>query len=107
MGQATEVPQKMHATKDTMVGIIIGATAGMITGLLFAPRSGEQTRELLKERANERKEKMKHKAIETADIAKEKAKQITNAAKTKTNELATKTKNATEQGKEEVERIVP
>jgi gas vesicle protein len=39
------------------VGIIIGAALGLAVGLLYAPKSGKETRELIKEKALEAKEK--------------------------------------------------
>jgi len=40
-----------------LVGFIIGAIAGVAIGLLYAPKSGKETRALLKEKAGEVKEK--------------------------------------------------
>ncbi|MGB9694566.1 MAG: YtxH domain-containing protein [Caldisericaceae bacterium] len=34
-------------------GLIFGAAVGFVLGILFAPRPGKETREMLKERANE------------------------------------------------------
>lgn len=61
------------AEKDTgpnfIVGFILGAAAGAVIGLLYAPKPGRETRTLLKERAEEAREK----ASEAAEKAKEAA----------------------------------
>jgi gas vesicle protein len=51
------------------IGIIVGAVAGFLTGLLLAPSSGQKTRERL---ANE--------ALRAADVARALAEQAENAA---------------------------
>jgi len=40
-----------------LIGFIIGAIAGTAIGILYAPKAGKETREMLKEKANELKEK--------------------------------------------------
>lgn len=40
-------------------GIALGAVLGVVIGLLFAPQSGEETRELLKNKTGELVEKVK------------------------------------------------
>jgi gas vesicle protein len=52
-----------------VIGIIIGAVGGFVAGMLFAPTSGQKTRERL---ANE--------ALRAADVARSIAEQAENAA---------------------------
>jgi len=40
------------ATGAFVVGVLLGAATGVITGLLMAPRSGRETRQLLKKSAD-------------------------------------------------------
>ncbi len=40
------------------IGLIVGAVLGLAIGLLFAPRSGEETRQLLKEKAGVARERV-------------------------------------------------
>jgi gas vesicle protein len=49
------------------IGFLIGAIAGVAIGFLYAPKSGKETRAMLKEKAVEIKEK----AGEVTDKAKE------------------------------------
>jgi gas vesicle protein len=39
------------------IGLIVGAAIGLAIGFLFAPRSGEETRQLLKEKAGAARER--------------------------------------------------
>lgn len=47
--------------KDTLsgfgLGLIVGAAIGLAIGFLYAPRPGEETREILREKAGVAKEK--------------------------------------------------
>ncbi len=43
--------------RGLMMGIVIGALAGLAVGFLYAPRSGRETREMIKDRADEVKKK--------------------------------------------------
>jgi gas vesicle protein len=44
-------------TGGFFAGIIVGAMIGVALGFLFAPRAGEETREVLHKKASEAKEK--------------------------------------------------
>ncbi len=54
------------------IGFILGMAAGLAIGLVFAPKSGEETRQLLKERVDDAGEKVK----EIADYVKGEVKEI-------------------------------
>lgn len=89
-----------------LMGFTVGALAGAIVSLLTAPQSGEETRQVLKEKAIELKEKGAEtyedtkqraetaykdaiaKADELAKVAKEKATEISRSAKVKVEKLA-------------------
>lgn len=61
--------------KDFAVGFIIGAVVGAALGIIYAPKSGRETRALLKEKAAEVPGKAKEtaeKAIEAAEKATQK-----------------------------------
>ena len=62
-----------------LVGFIIGAIAGVAIGFLYAPKSGKETRALLKQKASEVKERasamtsrIKGSALEAGKKTKEK-----------------------------------
>ena len=89
-----------------LMGFTVGALAGAIVSLLMAPQSGEETRQVLNEKAIELKEKGAEtyedtkqraetaykdaiaKADELAKVAKEKAAEISRSAKVKVEKLA-------------------
>ncbi len=66
----------MSCNKDTATGIglglAIGAVVGLAIGMLYAPRPGEETREILREKAGE----YKHKAAEAISHGREKAAEV-------------------------------
>jgi len=76
--------------KDTMasfgLGLLIGAAIGTAIGMLYAPQSGKETRELIREKAIETREK----AEDIIEDARERAKKIVADAKTKADELTNK-----------------
>ncbi len=47
----------MSSKGDFLIGFIVGGLIGAGLGLLFAPQSGEETREMLKDKFLELKEK--------------------------------------------------
>ena len=51
-------------------GVVIGMVVGAVSGLLFAPRSGEDTRELLHEQADELSEAIKDKGLDIFEAGK-------------------------------------
>ena len=103
-----------------LMGFTVGALAGAIVSLLMAPQTGEETRQVIKEKAIELKEKgtetyedTKHKAEiaykdaiakadEFAKVTKEKVAETGRAAKVKVEKLAEDVSKAAE----EVEKTV-
>jgi len=61
------------------IGLLVGAVLGLAVGFLFAPRPGEETRQLLKEKAEVARER----AAETARKVRETAAEVTKKAQTK------------------------
>lgn len=45
--------RKLRTARDLMVGATVGTALGAAAGVLFAPRSGEETREELRRKADE------------------------------------------------------
>ena len=62
------------------LGAVIGAAAGVIAGILTAPKSGKETRDDIKSKAEE----LKHKATNAVDKAIDDTKGAANSLKDKT-----------------------
>jgi gas vesicle protein len=59
-----------------LMGFVIGSLAGAITSLLLAPQTGEETRQIIKDRAIELKDKSQETFEETKKKAEEAYKEI-------------------------------
>ena len=55
--------------RDGLANFVLGVGVGVVVGLLFAPKTGEETRELLKNKADEGKEYLKKRGSELRDTA--------------------------------------
>ena len=55
--------------KDSFSSFMFGLGVGIAVGILFAPKTGEETRGLLKDKADEGKEYFKHRSSELRDSA--------------------------------------
>jgi gas vesicle protein len=51
------------------IGLIVGAVLGLAVGFLFAPRPGEETRQLLKEKAGAARERAAEAARKVRETA--------------------------------------
>jgi len=69
--------------KSFLIGLGIGAVIGMAVGLLYAPQSGKETREMLHDKAVRAKEKAK----DIVEEATEKARAIVDKAKRQATEI--------------------
>ncbi|MFA6770802.1 MAG: YtxH domain-containing protein [Bacteroidales bacterium] len=72
------------------VGLVVGVTAGVITGLLLAPRKGEETRQLIKDRAKKTSERITNEFDETVDRVQDKFRGYKEDAGEKVEELGKK-----------------
>lgn len=48
------------STQKTLLGVLLGFAAGAAVGVLLAPRSGKQTREILKKKGEKAKDDLSH-----------------------------------------------
>ena len=62
--------RRLRTARDMAVGAAIGTAVGATAGLLFAPRSGEETREVIGRKAGESLDSLKNAArAGTGDLA--------------------------------------
>lgn len=64
--------EKNRPTKSAIIGAGIGTALGVITGLLFAPKSGKETREEIGQKSKEAYDTTKKSVKTKYDVAKEK-----------------------------------
>lgn len=88
-----------HASKgfgSPTVAFLIGIGAGAAAGLLLAPRSGQETRTKLKEKAAETRTKMEQQAAQRKEA-------VTDAARQAVTKVADKTEETLEAGRSAAE----
>lgn len=86
------------------LGLLVGATMGALAAILFAPKSGDETRQQLKDLANQQKDKLRNQWEDTkinaavaVDQAKEKLSAATDQAKEAVDAYAEKAKGTVDQ----------
>lgn len=62
----------MAQTREFVLGMLVGAAVGAAVAILYAPQSGPETREFLKEKAGE----VKDRTVAAVDSTKAKAKDV-------------------------------
>ena len=68
--------------KNGLSSFLLGLGVGVGIGMLFAPKSGQETRELIKNKAGEGSEFLKQKAGETGEFVKQKGSELKDSAST-------------------------
>lgn len=86
----------------TVFGILFGAAIGVILGLLFAPKSGKETREKLSGKAEAVKDEINYKTHELKDKVVEKAEKVQEDLNEITDELKEKVIETAEKVQEEI-----
>ena len=76
------------------LGMIFGVAAGIGAGMLLAPRSGQETRDKLRERALTAKDKAAHQLHQKRDMAMDKLHTTLDKSKDLVDKAADKTKDA-------------
>lgn len=76
------------STGKAIVGFIFGAAVGMAAGLLFAPRSGAETRKNLEKKAREYSDEVAHKVGRKIDDLKGQMDEFANETKAKIKKAA-------------------
>lgn len=85
-----------------LFGILLGGIVGAALGLLFAPQSGEETREMIREKGIEIRDKVE----ESATAARAQAEALARDAKMKAEELQRKGQAALESQKARLEEAI-
>ena len=108
-----ELQHKTSAAKPVLTGFLVGSAIGAATALLFAPRSGEETRAEIRDKAVELRDRTtdtvkdtvsqaKSKAYEIKDTVYEKAEELKQRGKHTANEQLDRVSQAAEVGKQKV-----
>lgn len=97
--------RRRRATKgprNLALGTVIGTAIGTALGVLFAPKSGKETRQDIAEKANESYEKANDAVKDTVDTVRLKADYMTDSVKDKYEEVADNVKGKYEEVTETV-----
>ncbi|HLO32889.1 MAG TPA: YtxH domain-containing protein [Anaerolineales bacterium] len=76
-----------HAAKSVFTGFLVGSAVGAATALLFAPRSGEETRAEIRDKAVELRDRTTDTVKDTVSQAKSRASEIRDNVVDKAGEL--------------------
>lgn len=83
-----EQPENVtHATKPVLTGLLVGGVIGAATALLFAPRSGEETRAEIRDRAIDLRDRTTETVKDTVSQTKAKARELKDDVLEKAEEL--------------------
>ncbi len=101
----------MSSSGDKLTYFLVGGFVGAAIALLFAPKSGEQTRHYLGDKYREGSEKLAQKTVEGKELVKEKAGWLADKAREqkeavteKGREVAGRVTETIEKGKETIQR---
>lgn len=108
------VQHKTRAAKPIIGGFLVGSVIGVATALLFAPRSGEETRAEIRDKAVELRDRTtetvnqtvsqaKTKASELKDTVREKAEELTHRGKVAVDRQLDRVSEAAETGKQKIQ----
>jgi gas vesicle protein len=111
-----EVQHKTRAAKPIIGGFLVGSVIGVATALLFAPRSGQETRAEIRDKAIELRDRTtetvnqtvsqaKTKASELKDTVREKADELTHRGKVQVNRQVDRVSEAAEAGKQRMQEF--
>jgi gas vesicle protein len=81
------IQQRTHPAKPILGGFLVGSVIGVATALLFAPRSGEETRAEIRHKAEELRDRTTETVKDTVSQAKSKVYEIKDTVVEKTEEL--------------------
>ena len=79
--------RQLQTVKKVAIGTILGSIAGAVSGVLFAPKSGKETRKDIADAAKNVAGNVKENISDAMDVAKQKADNITREIKSKYSEF--------------------
>jgi gas vesicle protein len=88
-----QVEHRVRPVKSVLSGFLVGSAIGVATALLFAPRSGEETRAEIRDKAVELRDRTTETVKDTVSQAKSKAYEITDNVLEKAEELTQRSKH--------------
>ena len=97
----------MGEKTDFLAGIVIGALAGIGLGMLFAPQSGQATRQRLKDRADEMGTRLRSGADEVSGRMRQSADELTQRGRKVVDEGSRRLRDAYDRGRETIARGEP
>lgn len=74
---------------DFLSGILVGGVIGYVVAMLNAPRTGEETRQMLNERSRE----LRDRAVETAQMTRDKTEKLVAEGRTRVEERVSELKD--------------
>jgi gas vesicle protein len=86
-----------HATGSMLTGFLVGGVIGAATALLLAPRSGDETRAQIRDKAVELRDRTTETVKDTVSQAKSRANEIKDNVSEKAEELKQRGKHAVSQ----------
>lgn len=92
--QVEAIQHRTRPVKPVLGGFLVGSVIGVATALLFAPRSGEQTRAEIRGKAVELRDRTTDTVKDTVSQAKSKAYEIKDTVVEKAEELKQRGKHA-------------
>jgi gas vesicle protein len=102
-----DLEHTVNATKPVLSGFLVGSVIGVATALLFAPRSGEETRMEIRDKAIELRdqatETVRSKVDNVKDNVREKVEGLKHRGKYTINRQLDRVSDAAEAGKQTVQ----
>jgi gas vesicle protein len=71
--RSEHIQNSAHAAKSVFTGLLVGSVVGAATALLFAPRSGEETRSNIRDKAVDLRDRTTETVKDTVSQAKSRA----------------------------------